>query len=66
MDSITKAKIQIAHWLKHSLSHIREYELFASELETAGKTESARYIREMTGLIAQSNEKLEKALKELD
>lgn len=65
MDSNTKARVRIEHWLKHNLSHIQEYEAFASELETAGKEESAGHIREMASLVAQSNEKLEKALQKL-
>ena len=66
MDYIKKARIQMEHWMKHSNSHVEEYETFTNELETAGKSESAKYIREMAALVAQSNEKLEKALKKLD
>ncbi|MGD9162356.1 MAG: hypothetical protein PVG39_28360 [Desulfobacteraceae bacterium] len=66
MDSNEKAKMRIEHWRKHNHSHIEEYEAFASELETTGKGESAGYIREMAALIAQSNEKLGKALEKLD
>jgi hypothetical protein len=66
MDDNTKARIQIEHWLKHNHSHIREYEAFASELDSAGKGESTKHIREMSALVAQSNEKLEKALQKLE
>ena len=66
MDSEVKAKIRIEHWLKHNHSHVEEYETFASELEAAGKGESAGYIREMADLVSRSNEKLEKALESLD
>ena len=65
MDFIKKARIQMEHWMKHSNSHIEEYESFASELEAAGKGNSAGYIREMADLVARSNEKLEKALQKL-
>jgi hypothetical protein len=65
MDINEKAKIRIEHWLKHNHSHIEEYEAFASELDSAGKEESAWYIREMAALVARSNEKLEKALQKL-
>ena len=65
MDSDTKAKMRIEHWLKHNHSHVQEYEAFALELEASGKGESAGYIREMAALVARSNEKLEKALQKL-
>ncbi len=66
MYSDEKAKIRIEHWLKHNHSHVEEYETFATELEAAGKEESAGYIREMAALVTQSNEKLEKALQKLE
>ena len=66
MDLIEKAKIQIEHWIRHNKDHLEEYEAFARELETAGKNESARYIREMSTLIAQSTEHLDKALQSLE
>ena len=62
MDSNVKAKMRIEHWLKHNHSHVAEYESFALELDSAGKGESAGYIREMAALVTQSNEKLKKAL----
>jgi len=66
MDFTEKAGIRIEHWLNHNEEHLKEYEAFASELETAGKNERARHIREMAALTAQSNECLRRALKALD
>ena len=65
MEFIEKARIRIEHWINHNEDHLQEYEPFAHELESAGKNESARYIREMTALITQSNDCLRRALKAL-
>jgi hypothetical protein len=62
MDTIEKAKIRIANWIHHNEHHQEEYEIFADQLEQDGKTESARNIREMAALSAQTNECLKKAL----
>ena len=62
MEFIEKAKIRIAHWEKHNLSHMAEYEKFASELEAAGKDESAACIREMAVLYSLGNKSLTRAL----
>jgi len=61
-----KATIRIEHWKKHNEDHLEEYETFARELEAAGKNESARHIRQMATLMAESNEYLRRALKALD
>ena len=66
MDVIEKAQMRIEHWLEHNESHVREYETFARELEDADKNESARHIREMASLAAQSSDCLRRALKALD
>ena len=66
MDYIKKARVRMEHWIGHNNSHMQEYEAFASELDIAGKGESAGYIREMAALVAQSNETLEKAIEKLD
>lgn len=66
MDFTEKAGIRIEHWLNHNEEHLKEYEAFAGELETAGKNECARHIREMAAITAQSNECLGRALKALD
>ena len=65
MDFIEKAKIRIEHWITHNDHHAEEYDLFADQLEDAGKRESAKYIREMKKLAEQSNEYLRKALSSL-
>jgi hypothetical protein len=66
MDFDEKAGIRIGHWIAHNESHLKEYEAFALELETAGKSESASCIREMTVLILQGNECLRRALKAME
>jgi len=66
MDFIEKAKIRLEHWLTHNEHHQEEYETFAGELESAGKAESAKNIRDMAALTAKSNECLRKALKGLE
>jgi hypothetical protein len=66
MDFSAKAGIRIRHWLDHNADHIQEYENFANELDTAGKSECAGQIREMAALTAQSNECLRRALAALD
>jgi len=66
MDITQKARIRIEHWIKHNEDHLHEYQAFARELETAGKNESARYIREMAALMAESTGHLGKALRFLE
>jgi len=66
MDFTQKAGIRIEHWLAHNENHLKEYEAFAQELETAGKEKSASSIREMAALTAQSSECLRRALKALE
>jgi hypothetical protein len=66
MDFLEKAKIRIGHWITHNDHHKEEYELFAEQLEQAGKEESARQIREMIRLSTESNECLKKALQALE
>jgi len=66
MEFIEKAQIRIEHWLEHNESHVREYETFASELEEADKNESARHIRKMASLAAQSSDCLRRALRALE
>jgi hypothetical protein len=65
MDFAEKAGIRIRHWISHNATHIREYETFPDALETAGKNESARHIREMAALTTQSNGCLHLALNAL-
>ena len=66
MEFVEKAKIRLEHWITHNDQHQEEYEMFADQLEGMGKTESAGYIREMTGLTLKSTECLKKALKALE
>ena len=66
MELIEKAVIRIEHWVEHNENHLKEYETFAHELEAAGKNETAKHIRDMAALTAQSSDCLRKALKSLD
>ena len=66
MEFQEKAKIRIEHWISHSDQHQKEYEMFADELEQAGKVGSAEFIREMAAYEAKSAECLRKALTALE
>lgn len=66
MEFVEKAKIRLEHWLSHNEHHLEEYEDFAEQLESAGKSESARLIREMVDHSALSSECMKKALRALD
>ena len=66
MEFIEKAKVRIEHWMHHNEHHIEEYEMFAEQLEEAGKKESAAAIKEMIGLTSKSSECLRKALDTLE
>ena len=65
MEFVERAKIMLERWISHNDHHQQEYETFADLLEEAGKTESARYVREMTELSTRSTACLRKALKAL-
>ncbi len=66
MEFIEKARVMLQHWITHNDHHQEEYEIFANQLEGAGKAESARYVREMIEFTSKSTESLKKALKELE
>jgi len=66
MDFIEKARVRLEHWIKHNDHHQEEYEMFAEQLETAGKKNSSAHVREMIALTAKSNECLQKALHALE
>lgn len=66
MEFIEKAKIMLEHWITHNDHHQEEYEMFAEQLEGAGKEESARYVRETIELTSRSTQCLKKALKALE
>ena len=66
MDFVEKASVRLNHWIAHNDSHQEEYERFAAELEEAGKSVSARQIREMVALSKKSGECLRRALKDLE
>ena len=65
MDFIEKARIRLESWITHNDHHQEEYEMFAEQLETEGKNESLKHIREMIDLTAKSTECLRKALNAL-
>jgi hypothetical protein len=66
MDFAEKAAVRLKRWITHNDSHQQEYQRFAAELDEAGKTESARQIREMVALSKRSNECLRRALEALE
>ncbi|MDB9822507.1 hypothetical protein OAC89_02295 [Deltaproteobacteria bacterium] len=66
MEFVEKAKVRLDHWIHHSDHHNEEYEMFADQLEEAGKTESANYIREMIELTSKCTECLKNALRALE
>ena len=66
MDFIEKASIRLENWITHNDNHQEEYEMFAEQLETAGKNDSSAYVREMIALTAKSSECLRKALGALE
>ena len=66
MDFVEKAKIRLENWITHSDHHSEEYTLLAEQLEGAGKSESAKHIREMMELSGRGTDCLRKALKALD
>ena len=65
MDFEEKARIRLEHWIEHNDHHREDYELFADQLEDAGKVESARHIREMMELTEKSTACLRRALETL-
>lgn len=65
MEFVEKAKIRIGHWITHNDHHLEEYELFAEQLEGAGRTESAKDIRQMIEMTAKGTDCLRNALKNL-
>ncbi len=66
MDFVGKAKVRLEHWLTHNHQHLEEYEDFARQLESSGKSESAKHIREMMDHVARSTECMRKALEALN
>jgi hypothetical protein len=65
MEFSEKAKIRLEHWLSHNEHHLQEYRGFAELLDSAGKTESARHVREMVDHEVLSTECMKKALRAL-
>ena len=66
MDFVEKARIRLEHWITHNDHHQEEYEMFAEQLQDAGKMESAGNIREMMKLTAKGTDCLRKALKAIE
>jgi hypothetical protein len=65
LDFLEKVRVRLNHWLSHKESHRAEYEKLAAELDEAGRTQSAREIREMVALSESSDECLRRALEAL-
>lgn len=66
MDFVEKARIRLEHWITHNEHHQEEYEVFAKQLQEAGKKESEENIRKMMRLAEESTNCLRKALKALE
>ena len=66
MDFIEKARIRLEHWITHNDHHQEEYEMFAEQLDAAGKKDSLIHVRKMIALTAESSECLRKALNILE
>ena len=66
MEFVEKAKIRLEHWITHNDHHQEEYEMFADQLQEAGKNKSAEHIREMMKLTAKSTDHLRKALDSIE
>ena len=66
MEMNEKAKIRLEHWITHNDHHEEEYEMFAEQLESQGKLESAGYIRKIKALTSECTNCLRKALAALD
>ena len=66
MEMNEKAKIRLEHWITHNDHHQEEYEMFAEQLESQGKMESAKYIRKIKALTLESTDYLRKALAALN
>jgi hypothetical protein len=62
MDFVEKARIRLEHWTSHNDQHMEEYDLFAEQLEKAGKAESANHVRDMIHFASKGTECLRKAL----
>jgi hypothetical protein len=62
MEFREKAKIRIAHWMKHTDNHIKEYARFADELEKSGYDNAARNIRETASITTKCSHCLTNAL----
>ena len=65
MDFVEKAKIRIGHWINHNDHHLEEYELFAEQLEEAGRDKSAKDIRRMMEMTVNGTDCLRDALNNL-
>ena len=63
MDFLEKAKIRLEHRITHNDHHQEEYEMFAEQLEQAGREDSARHVRKMISLSAECTNCLREALK---
>ncbi len=66
MDFLEKARIRITHWISHNDHHLEEYELFAEQLEDAGRLVAAEQIRETVRLNARCGDCLRTALRDLE
>ena len=66
MDFIEKARVRLENWITHNEHHREEYEMFAEQLDAAGKNEGSEHVRQMIESMEKGNEFLRKALKNLE
>ena len=65
MDEMQKIAIVIEHWIEHNQSHMGEYRRWAQTAVEMGLEMIKVEIEEAVGMLSQSNNHLEKALKSL-
>jgi len=66
MNFIEKARIRLEKWNTHNDHHREEYEMFAEQLEAAGKNKSSEHVRKMIALMEECNGCLRDALMDLE
>ncbi len=65
METVTKARIRMEHWIAHNDHHESEYAAFAEELEKRGLDSAAAEVKRMIEYNAKSNECLRRALESM-
>ncbi len=65
MDQKKKLSVVIEHWIEHNESHMGEYKKWAQTAGELGLDSVRAEIEKAMGEISQSNEHLERALKNI-